>query len=109
MDEKEILEALELPKETHVLRTFPFNRLGPRFKAKDKKTFQASVEPHGVRLLATINTITTNIPAYEDEETVYQEIHYFQIKMKDLKNVKQIYRITDEAMPYPLAIRFVTK
>jgi len=108
MDEKEILEALELPKETHVLRTFPFNRLGPRFKAKDKKTFQASVEPHGVRLLATINTITTNIPAYEDEETVYQEIHYFQIKMKDLKNVKQIYRIIAEAMPYPLLIRFIT-
>lgn len=108
MEEREILQALELPKETHVLRTFPFNRLGPRFKAKDKKTFQTSVEPHGVRLLATINTNTTNIPIYEDEKTIYQEIHVFQIKMKNTKNIKQIYRIIAEAMPYPLLIRFIT-
>lgn len=108
MGEKEILQALELPKETHILRTFPFNRLAPRFEMKDKKFFQALVEPHGVRLLATINTNTTNIPSYEDEQKVYQEIHYFQIKMKDVKGAKRIYRMIAEAMPYPLLIRFVT-
>lgn len=108
MGEKEILQALELPKETHILRTFPFNRLAPRFETKDRKFFQALVVPHGVRLLATINTNTTNIPAYEDEQTVYQGIHYFQIKMKDVKSAKRIYRMIAEAMPYPLLIRFVT-
>ncbi|WP_307258925.1 DUF4391 domain-containing protein [Oikeobacillus pervagus] len=107
MEEKEILKALELPKETHVLRTFPFNRLAPRFTVNDKKFFQEVVETHGVRLLATINTKTTNIPVYEDAETVYQEIHLFQIKVKNLKWTERIYRILAEAMPYPLFIRFV--
>src|SRR5699024_11019371 len=46
--------------------------------------------------------------AYEDEQKVYQEIHYFQIKMKDVKSAKRIYRMIAEAMPYPLLIRFVT-
>lgn len=109
MEEKEILKALELPKETHVLRTFPFNRMAPRFTVSDKKFFQEVVETHGVRILATINTKTTNIPVYEDGETVYQEIHFFQIRVKDLKGTKRIYKILAEAMPYPLFIRFVAK
>lgn len=107
MEEKEILKVLELPRETYVLRTFPFNRLAPRFTVNDKKFFQEIVETHGVRLLATINTKTTNIPVYEDDETVYQEIHFFQIRVKDLKWTKRIYKVLADAMPYPLFIRFV--
>lgn len=107
MGEKEVLKALEFPKETYVLRTFPFNRLAPRFTVNDKKFFQGVVETHGVRLLATINTKTTNISVYEDDVTAYQEIHLFQIKVKDLKWAKRIYKIIAEAMPYPLLIRFV--
>ena len=107
MEEKEILKVLGLPKETYVLRTFPFNRLAPRFTVNDKKFFQEVVETHGVRLLATINAKTTNIPVYEDGETVYQEIHLFQVMVKDLKWAKRIYRIIAEAMPYSLFIRFI--
>jgi hypothetical protein len=109
MDEKDILTLLELPMETHVLRTFPFNRLAPQLKVPDKKFFQNAVDTHGVRLLATINTKTTNIPVYEDEETAFQEIHLFQIKLKDVKQANRVYKIMAEAMPYPLFIRFMAK
>ncbi|WP_100011638.1 DUF4391 domain-containing protein [Lentibacillus sediminis] len=109
IDEKETLQALKLPRETHVQRNFPFNRLAPQLTSENMKLFQKTVETHGVRLLATVNTKTTNIPVYEDEETIFQEIHFFQIKIKDLKWVKRVYRIIAEAMPYPLLIRFVTR
>lgn len=72
-----------------------------------RKCFQEVEETHGTRFLATINTKTTNIFVYEDDIIVYQEIQFFQIKVKDLKWAKQIYRIITETIPYPLFIRFV--
>lgn len=46
-------------------------------------------EPHGMRLLATINTNITNIAVYEDEDVRYQETHIFQVMMKDMKHAKK--------------------
>jgi|SRR5699024_10822542 len=109
MDEKALLVMLELPRETHVLRTFPYNRIAPRLTAGDKKLFQGAVDAHGVRLLATISPKTTNIPVYEEEDVTFQEVHFFQIKLKNLKVAKRIYKIIAEAMPYPLFIRFVAQ
>ncbi|WP_186668806.1 DUF4391 domain-containing protein [Sporosarcina sp. BP05] len=106
MDEKEVLESLNLPKSTHVLRTFPYVKLATQFTADEKKVFSEVVEARGVRLLATINPKTTNITAYEDEETSYQEIHLFKIKVNQLTRAERIYKIIAEAMPYPLIIMF---
>lgn len=106
MDEKEVLSYLNLPKSTHVLRTFPFNKLATQFTADEKRVFTEVVEARGVRLLATINPKTTNIPAYEDDEASYQEIHLFKIRVNQLNRVERVYKIMAEVMPYPLLIMF---
>ena len=106
MDEKEILASLNLPKSTHVLRTFPYVKLATQLTSDEKKLFSEVVEARGVRLLATINPKTTNITAYEDEETSYQEIHLFKIKVNQLNRAERIYKIIAEVMPYPLLIMF---
>lgn len=108
MDEKAILAALNLPKSTHVLRTFPFNKLATQLTADEKNVFSNVVEARGVRLLATINPRTTNIPAYEDEEVSYQEIHLFKIKISKLARAERIYKILAHVMPYPLLVIFET-
>lgn len=108
MEEKELLTALALPKSTHRLRTFPFTKLATHYNSEQRKVFKQAVESRGIRLLATINTAATNIPSYQDDRTVYEEIHLFEIHLRNIKFAKRIYRLLAEAMPYALIIRFVS-
>lgn len=108
MDEREVLTSLNLPKNTYVLRTFPFNKLATQLTNNEKNFFSEVVKSRGIRLLATINPRTTNIPAYEDEEISYQEIHVFKIRISQMNYAERIYKIIAEVMPYPLLIMFET-
>lgn len=109
MKEEEILKRLELPKQTHVLKTFPYNKLVTQLNDKYKKLFPEAVEVRGIRLLATLNTRNTNIPMYEDEFVRFEEIHLFCIRLKNIKKAKDIYTGLAEVMPYPLIILFESK
>lgn len=106
MEEKELLKVLGLPRSTYILRTFPFNKLAAQFSPDERKVFNEAVVPRGIRLLATLSTQTTNIPPYSDEESSYQEIHFFEIQMINMQRSERIYRLLAEIMPYPLLIRF---
>lgn len=106
MDEKKVLADLNLPRSTHVLRTFPFNKLEAQLTLAERKVFTEVVEARGIRLLATLNPRTTNIPAFVDEAEAYEEIHIFKIKVKKLTRAERVYKIIAEVMPYPLIVMF---
>lgn len=106
MTEEEILKKLNLPKSTWVLRTFPYNKLATQLNSRQQNVCSEGLESRGIRLLATINPMNTNIPKFEDEHVRFEEIHLFQIKVTSLKYCKDIYKILAEIMPYPLLILF---
>lgn len=106
MTEEEILKKLNLPKSTWILRTFPYNKLATQLNSKQQSVCSEGIESRGIRLLATINPMNTNIPKFEDEHVRFEEIHLFQIKVTSLKYCKEIYKILAEVMPYPLLILF---
>lgn len=106
MDEKKLLNELGFPVETRMLRTFPYNKLEPLLTAKQKKLFSDEIVSRGIRILASFNSVNTNIPKYEDETVRYEEIHFFSIEIKTHKFNSQIYKILQKLMPYPMFILF---
>lgn len=106
MNEKEVLNELGFPAETRVLRTFPYNKIEPLLTAKQKKLFNDVVVSRSIRILASINSVNSNIPKYEDEDVRYEEIHFFTIQVKRHRYNTQFYKIFQKLMPYPLIILF---
>lgn len=107
MTEEEILKRLYLPKSTWILRTFPYNKLAAQLNSKQQKLCSEGIESRGIRLLATINSVNTNISKFENEYVRFEEIHLFQIKVTSLKYCKDIYKVLAEVIPYPLLILFL--
>lgn len=106
MNEKEVLNDLGFPAETRVMRTFPYNKIEPLLTTKQKKLFSDTVVSRGIHILASINSINSNIPKYEDEDVRYEEIHFFTIQVKRHLYNTQFYKIFQKLMPYPLIILF---
>ncbi|MDN6290090.1 MAG: DUF4391 domain-containing protein [Tetragenococcus koreensis] len=106
MNEKEVLNDLGFPAETRVLRTFPYNKIEPLLTTKQKRLFNDTVVSRSIRILASINSINSNIPKYEDEDVRYEEIHFFTIQVKRHRYNTQFYKIFQKLMPYPLIILF---
>lgn len=106
MKEEAFLKAIQFPKETHFLRTFPYNKIEGRLSATQKKVISENVISRGIRILAVIQENNTNIRKYEDENERYDSIQFFHIKVKQLKKVVEVYRIFANIMPNPLVILF---
>lgn len=109
MTDKQLFSKLHLPKSTQIGRNFPFQALEKQLSSDERRYFQQVVESRGMRLLATFNPQTTNILKHEDETVRYEEIHLFQLKVHQLKEteVKRVYTMLANIMPYPLIMRFV--
>ena len=106
MNEEQLLNNIQLPKSTHVLRTFPYNKLEPQLMAAQKKMISENVLPRSIRLLAIISPNNTNIPKYEDDTVRFEEIHFYYIQVQNLKKAVDVYKIFAQIMPYPLVILF---
>ncbi|WP_242318408.1 DUF4391 domain-containing protein [Bacillus cereus group sp. BfR-BA-01314] len=106
MTEEDILKSLNLSKNTWVLRTFPYNKLATQLNSKQQRICSDGIKTRGIRLLATISPLNTNIPKFEDEHVRFEEIHLFQIQVTSWKYCKDIYKIFAEIIPYPLLILF---
>ena len=107
MDEEQFLKAIHFPKETHFLRTFPYNKIEGRLTAAQKKVIFENVVPRGIRILAVIQENNTNISKYEDEKVRYDSIQFFYIKVKQLKKAVDVYKVFAYIMPNPLVILFI--
>lgn len=106
MNEDAILKNLALPKQTYILRTFPYNKLVTQLNERQRQVFSDFVESRGIRLLATLNSHNTNIPKYEDHNVRFEEIHFFLIRVKNLNKSSEIYKALAQTIPYPLMILF---
>jgi hypothetical protein len=106
MNEDLLLKSIQLPKSTHVLRTFPYNKIEPQLTTAQKKIVTENVQPRGIRLLAIISPNNTNIPKYEDDTVRFEEIHYYWIQIQYLKKAVEVYKVFAQIMPYPLVILF---
>jgi len=107
VDEEQFLKAIHFPKETHFLRTFPFNKIEGQLTATQKKVISENVVSRGIRILAVIQENNTNINKYEDEKVRYDSIQFFYIKVKQLKKAVDVYKVFAYIMPNPLVILFI--
>jgi hypothetical protein len=106
MNEDLLLKSIQLPKSTHVLRTFPYNKIEPQLNTAQKKIVSENVLPRGIRILAIISPSNTNIPKYEDDTVRFEEIHFYWIQVQNLKKAVEVYKVFAQIMPYPLVILF---
>lgn len=106
MNEEQFLKAIQFPKETHFLRTFPYNKMEGRLTATQKKIISEHVVSRGIRILAVIQENNTNIQKFEDENVRYDSIQFFFIKVKQLKKAVDVYKVFASIMPSPLVILF---
>lgn len=106
MNEEQLLRSIQFPKSTHVLRTFPYNKLEPQLTPPQKKVVSENVLPRSIRLLAIISPTNTNIPKFEDESVRFEEIHFYCMVLQNLKKAVDVYKVFSQIMPYPLVILF---
>ncbi|TSI07648.1 DUF4391 domain-containing protein [Lysinibacillus sp. BW-2-10] len=106
MNEEQFLKAIQFPKETYFLRTFPYNKIEGRLTAAQKKVISEHVVSRGIRILAIIQENNTNIRKFEDEKERYDSIQFFSIKVKQLKKAVDVYKVFANIMPNPLVILF---
>ncbi|MEG7896005.1 DUF4391 domain-containing protein [Bacillus paranthracis] len=106
MNEEQLLNSIQFPKSTYVLRTFPYNKIEPQLNAAQKKIISDNVVSRGIRILAIISPNNTNIPKYEDDCVRFEEIHFYCIQLQNLKKAVAVYKIFAQIMPYPLVILF---
>ncbi|GAE28602.1 hypothetical protein JCM9140_4852 [Halalkalibacter wakoensis JCM 9140] len=107
MNEERLLKLIQLPKSTHVLRTFPYNKIEPQLNTAQKKIISEHVVSRGIRLLAIISSNNTNIPKFEDETVRFEEIHFYSIQLQNLKKSIDVYKVVAQIIPYPLVILFI--
>jgi hypothetical protein len=106
MNEDQLLKSIQFPKSTHLLRTFPYNKIEPQLTTAQKKIVTENVLPRGIRLLSIISPNNTNIPKYEDDTVRFEEIHFYWIQLQNLKKSVEVYKVFAQIMPYPLVILF---
>ncbi len=106
MNEKDLLEGLELPKTTWIKRTMPLNRFLTRVTSKQGETLQSTIQAYGFRILAVLNSNNTNIPKFMSEEDYFEEIHFYSIELKEWNKQKELFRIIAGEIPYPIVIYF---
>lgn len=93
MNEEQLLRSIQLPKSTHVLRTFPYNKLEPKLSGA-RKIVSENVVSRGIRLLSIISPNNANIQIFEDETERFEEIHFIVsmliISEKQLRCIKYL-------------------
>lgn len=106
MNEEQLLRSIQLPKSTHVLRTFPYNKLEPKLSGGQKKIVSENVVSRGIRLLSIITPNNVNIQKFEDETERFEEIHFYCIDVNHFRKAVEVYKVFANIMPYPLVILF---
>ncbi|BCC16463.1 hypothetical protein BCM0075_1233 [Bacillus cereus] len=109
MNEEQLLRSIQLPKSTHVLRTFPYNKLEPKLSGGQKKIVSENVVSRGIRLLSIISPNNANIQIFEDETERFEEIHFYCIDVNHFRKAVEVYKVFANIMPYPCNIIYTWK
>ncbi|UQS81817.1 DUF4391 domain-containing protein [Bombilactobacillus folatiphilus] len=103
METKDIIKWWDLPQATVINRNFPKVKITPQLKkAKDKQFLVDMVQ--SIYMLADFKTDNTNIPSYESNEELYQELWFFYVKSKYDNEGEAIYRLLASVVPYPIVV-----
>lgn len=103
MDTKEIIRYWGFPRATIINRNLPKTQIYPHIKlAKDKKFLQDTIQ--SIYMLASFKTENTNIPKFETDTELYQEIQFLYVSTKIQGEAKKIYKLLASLIPYPLII-----
>lgn len=103
METKQILKWLGLPNGTVINRKLPKTQIYPHIKKTSDKQFLQN-EIQTIYLLASIKQDNTNIPEYENEKELYQEIQFLYVSTKKCGNAEKVYKLLAGLIPYPLAV-----
>ncbi|MEH7349138.1 DUF4391 domain-containing protein [Gottfriedia acidiceleris] len=107
MNEDQLLKSIQFPKSTHVLRTFPYNKIEPHLSNAQKKIVSENVVSRGIRLLTIISPKNTNISKFEDEIVRFEEVHFYCIELQNLNKALDVYKVFAQIIPYPLVVLFI--
>lgn len=103
MEIKDIIKWWEFPKATIINRNLPKTQIYPHIKnTKDRQFLMDSVQ--SIYMLANYKTENTNIPIYESDEELYQEIWFYYVKTKGKGESEKIFRLLSNLIPYPIVI-----
>ncbi|MDN4009378.1 DUF4391 domain-containing protein [Latilactobacillus sakei] len=101
METKEIIKFWQFPSATVINRNLPKTQIFPHIKnPKDKQFLTDAVQ--SIYMLANFKYENTNIPKYESDDELYQEIWFYYLKMKDSGNAARVYRLLSGLIPYPI-------
>lgn len=73
-------------------------------KATEKKLIREGIEQ--MTWLAAIKPANSNIPAFEDETWIYDEVHWILVLLKTPDKYKRIAELLQKVIPYPLVLVF---
>lgn len=101
MNTDNLIKELGIPKAAIINRNFPKKMLyqNVALSSYDKDLIQNGISR--LRWLGSIKETNTNIPKYEDDTVLYEEIQYFLLEVKNQKVAEKIGEILFKCIPYP--------
>lgn len=101
MNTSNLIKELGIPKAAIIDRNFPKKMLyqNPSLSSYDKDLIQNGMSR--LRWLGSIKETNTNIPKYEDDTVLYEEIQYFLLEVNNQKVAEKIGEILFKCIPYP--------
>lgn len=101
MNTDNLIKELGIPKAAIINRNFPKKMLyqNAALSSYDKDLIQNGMSR--LRWLGSIKETNTNIPKYEDDAILYEEIQYFLLEVNNQEVAGKIGKILFNCIPYP--------
>ncbi|MGE7365817.1 DUF4391 domain-containing protein [Desemzia incerta] len=101
MNTDNLIKELGIPKAAIINRNFPKKMLyqNVALSSYDKELIQNGMSR--LRWLGSIKETNTNIPKYEDDAILYEEIQYFLLEVNNQEVAGKIGKILFNCIPYP--------
>lgn len=101
MNTSNLIKELGIPKAAIIDRKFPKKMLyqNASLSSYDKDLIQNGMSR--LRWLGSIKETNTNIPKYEDDAVLYEEIQYFLLEVNNQEVSEKIGKLLFNCIPYP--------
>lgn len=101
MNTSNLIKELGIPKAAIIDRNFPKKMLyqNAALSSYDKDLIQNGM--NRLRWLGSIKEANTNIPKYEDDAILYEEIQYFLLEVNNQEVSEKIGKLLFNCIPYP--------
>lgn len=103
LETKDIIKWWNFPRATIINRNLPKALTYSHIKNQAEKHYlQDNVK--SIYVLANFKTANTNIAQFENDNEQYQEVQFLYVRTNGKSDLKKIYKVLLDLIPYPLVI-----